>query len=792
MRFSERWLREWVDPDLDTAALAERLTMAGLEVGAVEPAAPPFEGVVVGRVRRVAPHPDAERLRVCEVDDGGPEPRQVVCGAPNVREGLHAPFARVGARLPEGVRIRRAKLRGVASEGMLCSARELGLAEQSDGLMELPADLAPGTDLREALALDDRCLEIELTPNRGDCLGIAGIAQEVAALTGAPLRAPAIEPVPAAIEDALPVELLDAEGCPRYVGRIVRGVDPAAETPLWMRERLRRSGIRSLGPLVDVTNYVLLELGQPMHAFDLARLRGGIRVRRAEAGERLRLLDGREVALDPEVLVIADHTGPVALAGIMGGEASGVGPETRDVLLESAFFAPRAILGRARRYGLQTDAGYRFERGVDPELQRTAMERATALLLEICGGRAGPVIEAVAPEHLPARPRVRLRHRRLERVLGAAVPAGEVEAILERLGMEVTPTGEGWEVVPPSRRFDIAIEEDLVEEVARVRGYDRVPEALPAMPAAMLPCPEGRVALARVRAALVDRGYQEAITFSFVDPAVQAVLDPGRAPLRLANPISSEMAVMRTTLWAGLLGALRHNRNRQRERVRLFEVGLRFLPGEEGLVQEPMVAGVAAGDALPEQWGEPRRPVDFYDVKADVEALLSLTGWNQEVMFVPEHHPALHPGQSARIERAGRTVGWMGALHPAAERELDLKGGAILFELSLATLEETGIPRFRPISRHPAIRRDLAVVVDEATPAAAVAGVVREAAGELLVGLTVFDVYRGKGIEPTKKSLALGLTLQAQARTLKDEEVDAVMERVTRLLGERLGAALRD
>ncbi|MDS4068548.1 MAG: phenylalanine--tRNA ligase subunit beta [Candidatus Competibacter sp.] len=791
MKVSEQWLREWVDPAVSSAELVAQLTMAGLEVDRVEPAAPAFDRVVVGRVIGLVSHPDADRLRVATVDVGGPEPLQIVCGAPNVAVGMHAPTALIGAVLPGGPTIKPSRLRGVESQGMLCSARELGLAESSDGLLPLPADSRPGQDVRELLALDDSLIEIELTPNRGDCLGMEGIAREVAALNRhefRPLPAEAVEPV---VDATFPVTLLDPADCPRYVGRVIRGVDPAAETPLWMKERLRRAGARSLGPLVDVTNYVMLELGQPMHAFDLGRLTGGIVVRRARPGERMELLNGVVVEPDGETLLIADHRGPLALAGIMGGEISSCTDATRDVFLESAFFAPAGIAGRARRYGLQTDSSYRFERGVDPQLQRRAAERATRLLIDMAGGQPGPIVEAVSPEHLPAEPAIRLRPERIRKLLGMDVAAADVESILRRLGMAVAIGSDHWLVAPPSSRFDIALEVDLIEEIARVYGYDRLPGNRPLTRLEMPAQPEGRVALERFREVLAQRGFQEAITYSFVDPAFQQRLDPEREPLALANPISADLSVMRTSLWPGLLAALVYNQKRQQPRVRLFEHGLNFIPADGGLRQEPYLGGVAAGTALPEQWGVPARMVDFFDLKADVEALLVLTGEPEAFVFVAAAHPALHPGQSARIERAGEPVGWLGALHPRVARELDVEGDAFAFELRLGGLDPALIPAFRALSRFPASRRDIAIVVDEAVTARAILDCIRRCGGELLRDIRLFDLYRGRGIPEGRKSLALGLILQDFAHNLTDGVVDEVVSGIIAGLAEQFDATLR-
>lgn len=790
MKFSEQWLREWVDPDVSTGTLAEQLTMAGLEVDAVEPAAPPFDGVVVGEVLAVEAHPDADKLRVCRVGVDRDEPLEIVCGAPNVHQGMRAPTAVVGANLPGGLRIKKSKLRGVASFGMLCSAKELGLGEGTEGLMALPADAPVGTPLRDYLGLDDQSIELGLTPNRGDCLSILGIAREVGVLNRLAVAAPGGAAVPAASDDTFPVTLDSPADCPRYVGRVVRGIDNRAATPMWMQERLRRCGLRSLGPVVDVTNYVLLELGQPMHAFDLARLDSGITVRRARAGEALTLLDGQELELDPEALVIADGTGAQALAGVMGGAATAVEAGTRDIFFESAFFDPGAIAGRARRYGLHTDSSHRFERGVSPELQREAVERATALLIGIAGGEAGPVTEVCEAAHLPRREAIALRSARVGRVLGKAIPDAEVAEVLERLGMAVEADGEGWRVTPPAFRFDLTIEEDLLEEVGRIHGYQNLPSTLPEVRLDGVAVPEEEVGLARLRQPLLERGYHEAITYTFVDPALQARLDPEATVLELANPIASDMSAMRTTLWPGLVQALRHNLNRQQERVRLFETGLVF-SGEAGLPQEGALGGAVCGDLLPEQWSGTARPVDFYDVKGDVEAVIAATGDPAAFAFTAASHPVLHPGQGARIERDGRPVGWLGKVHPGLAGELDIPEATYLFQLALDALRKGCTPRFAELSRFPAIRRDLAVVVDSDLPAARVVATARAAAPETLRDLELFDVYQGKGVEAGRKSVAMRLTLQEKSRTLTDDEVDAAVAAVVAALGEQLGAELR-
>ncbi len=791
MKISTEWLREWVEVDESPAALADRLTMAGLEVDSVTPAAPFFAKVVVGEIVACEQHPNADKLRVCQVSTGA-ESVQVVCGAPNARVGLKAPFAQVGAELPGDLTIRKAKLRGVESFGMLCSARELGLSEDSNGLLELPADAPVGQSLRDYLRLDDHVIEVDLTPNRSDCLGMVGIAREVGALSRRPVKPlPAVE-VAETVADRIPVSLEAPAVCPRYVGRVIRNVNIKAETPIWMRERLRRAGVRSLGVVVDVTNYVMLELGQPMHAFDLGKIDGGIVVRMARDGETLSLLNGETVELRADTLVIADNSRALALAGIMGGEESAVGDDSRDIFLESAFFAPTGIAGRARQYGLHTESSHRFERGVDPNIQRYALDRATQLILELAGGEAGPAVEAAAEAELPRPVAVRLRQSRVQQMLGIDIPADEVVDILRRLGLAVTERDGGWDVVVPTYRFDLALEVDLIEELARVWGYHRVPVRRAAASLAMAPQAERRLSLRRLRSALVDRGYQEAITYSFVAPALQEALDPEQQPIALANPISADLAVMRTSLWPGLVQAVLHNQKRQRQRVRLFESGLRFRGGLDALVQERVIAGVATGSRLPEQWAAADEPVDFFDVKGDVEALLALTGEADAFRFEAAAHPALHPGQSAAIYRGERLVGWLGALHPEVQKRLDLAGATYVFELALEPLTQAKLPAFEALSRFPSIRRDLAVIVRDDTPAAAVLAVARSAAGELLRQAFVFDVYRGQGVEPGFKSLAIGLILQDSSRTLTDADVDEVIARVVVRLGQELGAVLRE
>jgi phenylalanyl-tRNA synthetase beta chain len=791
MRFSEAWLREWVDPPLDTQALVAQLSLSGLEVDAVEPAAPAFSGVVVGHVQAVEPHPDAKKLRVCQVDLGDGEPLGIVCGASNVAAGQRVPVATVGARLPGDFKIKRAKLRGVESFGMICSAAELGLAESADGIMVLPADAPVGEDLRAWMALDDHCIELDLTPDRADCLSVAGVARDVGVLNRVDVREPRIEPVPPATDAVRPVELAAPDACPRYLCRVVRGVDPNAPTPLWIQERLRRSGLRPISVAVDITNYVLLELGQPMHAFDLGKLDGGIVVRMAREAESLALLNGETATLRPDTLVIADQSRPVALAGIMGGAETAVGPDTRDILLESAFFAPEAISGKARSYGLHTDSSHRFERGVDPTRCITAMERATALLTAVAGGEPGPVAEAVSAAHLPPAREILLRRARIAQVLGLDFDDAAVADILGRLGMTLDATDGGWRVTPPPGRFDLLLEVDLIAELGRVHGYDRIPVTHARSAAATRAPLEMAFDPNRARRLLLDRGYFEAVTYSFVSPELQALVAPDQRPLALANPLSAEMSVMRTSLWPGLLQAMRQNLARQQSRVRLFELGLRFRTDGDRLHQEPMLAGAIVGPVLPEQWGERSRDADFFDLKADAEALLAVAGCAGEVRFVADTLGALHPGQSARLERGGETLGWVGSIHPSLATRLDLPTSVQLFEVAMDALGGGPRPVFRPLSKFPSIRRDLAIVVDEAIPFVTVEQVARNAAGELLRELVLFDVYVGDKVDSGRKSMALGLILQATSQTLTEDDVAAVVDRVLAGLRAEVGAELR-
>ncbi|MBV7403377.1 phenylalanine--tRNA ligase subunit beta [Enterobacter sp. ENT03] len=795
MKFSELWLREWVNPAIDSEALSGQITMAGLEVDGVEPVAGRFTGVVVGEVMECGQHPNADKLRVTKVNVGGDRLLDIVCGAPNCRQGLKVAVATVGAVLPGDFKIKAAKLRGEPSEGMLCSFSELGISDDHNGIIELPADAPIGTDLRDYLKLDDNTIEISVTPNRADCLGIIGVARDVAVLNQAPLVEPEIAPVTATVNDTLPITVEAADACPRYLGRVVKGINVSAPTPLWMKEKLRRCGIRSIDAVVDVTNYVLLELGQPMHAFDLNRIDGGIVVRMAKEGETLVLLDGNEAKLSADTLVIADHSKALAMAGIFGGEHSGVNDQTQDVLLECAFFSPLSITGRARRHGLHTDASHRYERGVDPALQFKAMERATRLLIDICGGNAGPVIDVTHDAALPKPATITLRRSKLDRLIGHHIADAQVSDILRRLGCEVTEGQGQWQAVAPSWRFDIAIEEDLVEEVARIYGYNNIPDEPVQAGLIMGQHREADLSLKRVKTLLIDKGYQEVITYSFVDPKVQQLVHPGEEALILPSPISSEMSAMRLSLWTGLLATVVYNQNRQQNRVRIFESGLRFVPDTSanlGIRQDVMLAGVICGNRHDEHWNLAKESVDFYDLKGDLESVLDLTGQLNNIQFKAEANPALHPGQSAAIYLKGERVGFIGVVHPELERKLDLNGRTIVFELEWNKVADRVVPQAQEISRFPANRRDIAVVVAENVPAADVLAECKKVGVNQVVGVNLFDVYRGKGVAEGYKSLAISLILQDNSRTLEEEDIATTVARCVEALKERFQASLRD
>jgi phenylalanyl-tRNA synthetase beta chain len=797
MKFSERWLREFVDPPQSLDELARVLTMAGIEVEAIEPVAPAFDKVVVGEVLEVAKHPNADRLSLCRVDVGRGAPLAVVCGAPNVAAGMKAPTALVGAALPGGLRIQATVVRGVQSNGMLCSAKELGLSTDHSGLLELAAGARVGADVRAVLDLDDRLITLKLTPNRGDCLSVRGLAREVAILTEAPLKLPPAPAVKAALAERREVRLNAGEACPRYDGRIIRGVDARARTPAWMATRLERSGLRTISPLVDVTNYVMLETGQPLHAFDDRKLEGAIVVRFARAGERLRLLNGQDVELAPDLLVIADERKPVALAGVMGGEATAVSEATTDVFLESAHFSPAAVAGRARRLVLASDAAFRFERGVDFAGTLDALERATALVIDVCGGKPGPVGETASK--LPERRPVRLRTARASKIVGVSFTDVQIDGLLKRLRLEHSGARGEFTVTPPTYRFDLEIEEDLVEEVARLFGYDNIPTRAPRAPLAMLADPESRRGLPELKRLLADREYFEVINYSFVDSAWERDFCANDDPVELANPIAAQLDVMRSSLAAGLVANLRANLARKLERVRIFEAGRCFLRsgGKDdardparavpGFLQPMRVGALAYGPALAEQWGAAKRRVDFYDVKADVEALLA----PRSAAYVPSEHPALHPGRSAAVVLEGERIGWVGELHPRWQQKYELPHPPALFELDVGTLLDAGMPAYKPVSNYPPVIRDRSMDVDENVPASALLDEMNRSRPPVVQEIRLFDFYRGPGVENGKKSLAFRVVMQDTAKTLTDEEADAAMAQLTELLSAKFGARLR-
>lgn len=782
MKISEHWLRELVDPALSTAELADLLTFGGVEVEAIEPAAPPFDRVVVAEVLSVEKHPQADRLNICHVN-AGTAPLTIVCGAPNVRAGMRVPAALVGAKLP-GMAIKPAKVRGVESQGMLCSAKELGLSDEASGLLELAPDATIGQAVRDLLDLDDQVLTTKLTPNRGDCLSVLGMAREVAALTGAKLKWQAPVPVASTITGVMAIRLDAPADCPHYSVRVVRGVNAAAATPQWMARRLQRGGIRCISAIVDITNYVMLEMGQPLHAFDAAKLSGGIQVRRARAGETLVLLNAETLSLTPAHLVIADAQQPLALAGIMGGEASGVTVNTRDVVLESAFFSPDAIAGKTRALGFGSDSAYRFERGVDFAGARAAQERATQLILQICGGQAGPVAEAQGT--LPARNKVQLRLPRAARVLGFVIDASLAVSILERLGCQPRLTGDVITAVPPSYRFDIAIEEDLIEELARIHGYNRIPVALPVAHTALLPIAENHRGPASVRRQLADLDYQEAVTYSFVERGWEEDFCANPEPVALANPIASQMSVMRSSLIGGLVNAVVFNASRKQSRVRLFEVGRCFL-NQAGYPQPWRVGAIAFGEAEPQQWGRAARTVDFFDIKADLEALLAPV----KAEFAPASHPALHPGKSAKVLVHGQAVGWVGELHPRWQQKYDLPSAPVLFEMELSAVEQRELPVYQELSKFPAVRRDMAAEFDENIRYGDISSELKRSGPAILRDVTVFDLYRGQGVQKGKKSLAFSVLLQDTHKTLTDAEAEKAMVELRRILQEKFNAKLR-
>ncbi len=806
-------MREFVPLTVSPAELAARLTLAGLEVEAVTPVAPAFSGVVVGEVLECGRHPNAEKLSLCKVTTDGSNRLQIICGAGNVRAGLKVAVAMVGAELPGGVKIKRAKLRGLESEGMLCSARELGLGEGHDGILELDRWLALGRNIREALDLEDATLEVNATPNRGDCMSVFGIARDYAAAHERRYLSYGVASISARHDTVFPVVIEAEAACPVFARRVIRGVKSDGQSPAWLRERLRRVGINSISPIVDVTNYVMIELGQPMHAYDFGKLADGITVRFARTGERIVLLDDKEYELQPDNLVIADGSGPIGLAGIMGGRATAISPDTTtDVLLEAAHFAPEAIAGRARRAGLFTDAAQRFERGVDPSMPALALERATALLLEIAGGEAGPsqvarsaldggtlftvagsvAVSSVAAGAGPATAWVGLRRARLSRMLGVVVPDSDVESLLGAITDRLESTADGWRVHKPPHRFDVRIEADLIEEVARLRGFDSIAEYPASVPQIAGFATESLVSNERLLTAMADRGYREVITYTFVDPQVQRELFPNVPALALANAISADLSEMRVSLWPGLVQAARDNLRRQQPRARLFEIGKKFqLHGGE-LREIETLAGIATGARLPEQWGIRTESLDFYDVKGDLADVLALAGEVDSFRFEPASLDCLRPGRTARVFRGSNEIGWLGELHPRLIKSFSLPSSSFLFELEIAFGFSSKTPKFHKISKFPSVRRDLSIVVDESVTLAVLRENVTVSASGLLSELRVFDIYRGPNVDSGRKSIALGLILQDSSRTLTDIDADAVVAAVVTRLRDVLSASIRD
>jgi len=790
MKFSESWLRTLVDTKRSSEELSHLLTMAGLEVEELEPVAPQFNDVVVALVLEVVKHPDADRLNVCKVDIGRAEPTTIVCGAPNVAVGLRVPCALPGAKLPGDFTIKVAKVRGIESSGMLCSAKELGIAEEASGLLVLPVDAPVGQSIRQYLDLDDQLFTLKLTPNRADCLSLTGVAREVAAIAGAQVKFVEVPEVAASIADQRDVVLDAPAACSLYCGRIIKGVDAKAPTPEWMKRRLERSGIRSISALVDVTNYVMLELGQPLHAFDNTKLNGAVHARMAQPAEKLLLLNEQTVDIDSDILVIADDSTALAMAGIMGGEESGITLETSELFLESAFFAPKAIAGRARRYGFGSDASHRFERGVDFGGTRRAIERATRLILDICSGAAGPVVEARA--EMPARQPVRLRTARAAKVIGMDFTAEQIAALFSGLGLPFAREGEDFLVTPPTWRFDIEIEEDLIEEIARLHGYDNIPALAPRGNLKMMVRPEAQRPQSSIRQLLVDRGYQEVVNYAFVEDAWESDFAANGDPIRLANPIASQMAVMRSTLIGGLISNLVTNLKRKQSRVRLFETGRTFhraVQGVpvEGFYQPWKLAGLAYGGALPDGWGSGARKIDFYDLKGDLEALLAPA----QLRFEKLVHPAFHPGRAATVLLEGRAIGCVGELHPEWVQKYDLPQAPVVFEVDFAAVTATNVPAYAEVSRFPSVVRDMAIVVDQGLSLQTLLDGLNKHLPELVKDVQLFDIYAGKGVAENKKSLAFRIVMQDTQRTLLDSEVDAAMQQLVSCLEQAFGAQLR-
>ena len=797
MKCSETWLREWVNPSLPREALCDALTMAGLEVEELAPVAKPFSHVVVGQVMTVEKHQESDRLTLCEVDVGESSLLKIVCGASNVRQGIRVPVAMINAVLPNGMEIKSTTIRGAVSEGMLCSSTELGLSEESQGLMILPEDAPIGEDIRKYLLLDDYTIDVSLTPNRGDCLSVRGLSREISAITTAKINLPKINPIEARSKNTLPVYVFAKAECPRYVGRMIQGINATAETPVWLKERLSRSGIRSISIVVDVTNYVMLELGQPLHAFDLDKINGQIQVRISAQNEKISLLDGTDKVLDQETLVIADELSPLAIAGVMGGLDSSVTLETKNIFLESAFFSPATIARQRQTYQLNSDSAHRFERGVDPTIQREAIERATKLIIEIAGGVPGEIVEESSESNLPGIREIQLALSQVSAVLGMEISANDIEKIFKSLHFDFKKVKDGmandeaWIVTVPSYRFDLTIPEDLIEEIARLYGYDRIPtySLSSRLQATVSNQPINK--LHKLKQLMSDLGYHEIITYSFVDSNLQNLLDPHEDPVTLLNPMSAEMGVMRTNLWPGLLSTMLYNKSRQQNRIRLFETGLCFLKRGDQISQEPKVAGLMTGYAYPEQWGITARSCDFYDMKGDVENIIRSACGQSEITFKPANHPALHPGRTAEINLNDKKIGIVGDLHPSVKQAMDVSDSVILFEIDQNMIEMSKKIDVQEISKFPEIRRDIAILVKHTIPSKDIQDTIKSVAGNWLKDVFIFDVYCGKGISPDVKSIAVGLIFQHPTRTLVDDEIADLTGRIVAALTGQLGAELR-
>lgn len=794
MKFSEQWLREWVNPAFETQKLVEQLTMLGLEVDSVDPVVPPFSGVIVGEVLEAVQHPDADRLRVCKVKVGQGEILTIVCGGRNVRAQLKVPVAQVGAVLPGDFKIKKAKIRGVESSGMICSESELGLVETSDGIMELPADAPIGADFREYMHLNDTIIDIDLTPNRGDCLSILGVAREIAAANRLSLNENYNTEKAAAVTTGakFKIKVESGQNCPRYIGRVIKNIRSDAKSPLWLQEKLRRSDIRSIHPVVDITNFVMLELGQPLHAFDLDKLDGEIIVRLAKPGETAHLLDEQNLELDDQTLVIADQQGVQAIAGIKGASSTSVTSDTQNLFLESAFFTPNSITRTARRYGIFTDSGQRFERGVDPYLQQRAIERATQLITEILGGEVGPLNEITFAEYLPKSPQIFLGKQRIERILGVSLDSAAIESILKSLNMHLQEVSEGWKVTPPSYRFDLKLEVDLIEELARLYGYDHIPSTFLDEKLKAFTDSESQLNLRVLRTLMKDLGYSEAVTYSFVDPKIENLFATTGKSLHLVNPLSPELSVMRSSHMTGLIQVLIYNEARQQDRVRLFELGLCFKEEEGGITQQLHLGAIVSGSVYSEQWGAKPREIDFFDIKSDLENILRLAGYEKNFKCVKSDHKALHPGKSARIFINDSAVGYIGCLHPEILQKLDLSHDVFLIDLNLDKITNSSLPSYQMFSKFPMIKRDIAFTVEKSVPVEEILKKILDSAGELLKNVNVFDVYQGKGIAEGKKSIAFGLIYQHDTRTLVDAEVNDNIQHLINVLQTEFNATLRD